>query len=198
MFRELDQDKLSSDKQSAKVLYYPGATAADILKRLHTDDRLKNINPHNVNQVFLLCATNNVDRVLNVPQHRRTTIVELNEFGYNSHEFTMATEGITNLTNYLHKWAKSATINLINVIPRASRARNMVINDINLFIANLCKRDPYLNMIKTEVTRKLFSNNQGYRKDMYFNLNGADNVHLASSGIARLGSHLKYLAHHVQ
>ena len=87
-------------------------------------------------------------------------------------------------------------INLINILPRFSCVRNSVINYLNMFINDLCYRNPYyMNYVNTEASRNLFSNKEGYRKDEYFNQRGTDNVHLNILGIVRLGKHLKYLAH---
>ena len=195
MFRELDSFKLSSNTQSAAVIFYPGATAEQMLQRIQTDDSFKNINPEYVNRIFLLCGTNNVDRILRVPRHLQREILGP-EFTQDNHQFAKTTEDIAKLTHFLHHWACSATISVINILPRATRARNQVINDLNLFIDDLCQRHTYLNTINTEVDRNLYSDAKGYRKHMYFNSNGLDNVHLNNLGIIRLGKHLKYLVHH--
>ena len=86
-------------------------------------------------------------------------------------------------------------INVINILPRVSRIRNSVINDLNMFINDWCHRNFYMTNINTEASRSLFSNNEGYRKNGYFNHRGTDNVHLNRLGIIRLGKHLKYIAH---
>ena len=95
----------------------------------------------------------------------------------------------------MHEWAKSATVNLINILPRESWVRNRVINDLNDFLNTLSRKCPYINKIDTELKRSLFSTSNGYRKSMYFNSNGEDNVHLNYLGIERLGKHLKFLLH---
>ena len=83
---------------------------------------------------------------------------------------------------------------MINILPRVSAARNCVINRLNEFICTLCV-NLGLNFVSTEIDRYLFSTRQGYRRDDLFNVVGSDNVHLNSSGIIKLGKHLKYLMH---
>ena len=72
--------------------------------------------------------------------------------------------------------------------------RNNIINIMNDFLFRISHQCKSFNYISTEFERKLFSRG-GYRKHELFSSNGDDNVHLNSSGIVRLGKHLKYLAH---
>ena len=194
MFRLLDDSKLSSKSQTAKVLFYPGATAGEMLKRLREDPDFKKINPLFVKKIYLLTGTNNVDRILIVPRSLQNSIID-NKFTIDNYQFNNATADISKLTFFLHEWAKSATVNLINILPRESWVRNRVINDLNDFLNTLSRKCPYINKIDTELNRNLFSTSNGYRKSMYFNSNGEDNVHLNYLGIERLGKHLKFLLH---
>ena len=186
----------SSSNQTAKVLYYRGATAADILNNLQSDAKFLGINPQHVDNVYLMCGTNNVDRVVGVPHHKRSSFVDVDEFGYNHYELEAAKDSIANLAYFLHEWARSATINIINLLPRVSRARNIVINELNMFIMDMCTQNyTFLRGIETESNRHLFTDRCTHRTEYYFNQKGTDNVHLSLEGIVRLAKHLKFLAH---
>lgn len=193
MFKELDASKLSSNKLSAAVFSYPGATAVQILARAKKDPKFTCIDPCHVQQIYVLCGTNNVDRILGVPKQRyRDRDIGLN---IDRHELEKSYEDITKLTSFLHGWAQSATVNIINILPRESLARNTVINCLNNYIYYLTTKHDYMNFINTELERNLFSTVDGYRKHGFFSVNGSDNVHLTIKGVVRLGKHLKYLAH---
>ena len=127
-----------------------------------------------------MTGTNNVDCILN---------------DHNNTEFQKAIGDIKQLTEFLHQWASSATVNIINILPRTSHARNEVINHLNCFIYDLCERSSYMKFSDTESNRYLFSTNFGFRKNNYFK-HGKDNVHLNSLGVMKLGKYLKYHAHH--
>ena len=108
---------------------------------------------------------------------------------------TAAKSAITDLTKYLHNWSVSAKINIVNVLPRESVSRNMVINSLNAHIHKLSLDFNYINMVGTEKDRSLFTFGNGLRKNNYFDIRGSDNVHLNNAGLVRLAKHLKYLAH---
>ena len=68
-------------------------------------------------------------------------------------------DDISELTHYLHRWAKGSSINLVNILPRESRVRNDVINILNEFIFRLsCQSCKFINIINTERNINLFSN----------------------------------------
>jgi hypothetical protein len=195
LFKQLDGKKLSSEHQDAIVFSFPGASAEEILVKLQDDRRFNNINPGSVKQIFLLCGSNNVDRILNVPRQRWRTIIDEHEFVFNRRKLSDALDGINNLGIFLHEWAVTAKVNIINILPRTSRARNVVINALNTFIDKFCDTHSFLKMIQTETSRHLFSDQQGHRKKLYFSAYGEDNVHLTEAGLSRLANHLKYVAH---
>jgi alkylated DNA repair dioxygenase AlkB len=196
MFSELNARKLSSSNQTAIVLFYRGATASEILCNLQTDANFLGINPLNVDNIFLMCGTNNVDRVVGAPHHRRSSLVGVDEFEYHQHELGAAMDSITNLVYFLHEWARAATINILNLLPRVSRARNIVINKLNGFMLDLCTQNSnFLRWIGTESSRHLFTDRGALRTEHFFNQKGSDNVHLSFEGVARLARHLKFLAH---
>ena len=194
MFRELDAIKLSSGKQKAARLFYSGASTGEMLSRLQSDTAFKKLDPRHVTKIYLLCGSNNVDRILHVPRSHYTTFLGDN-FRADSHQLSNTTNDMSKLIYFLHDWAKSASVNIIGILPRVSRVRNEVINDLNCFLRELCRKCQHFNFISTELNRNLFCTNDGYRKAIYFNVNGADNIHLNPMGVTRLGKHLKFLAH---
>ena len=84
---------------------------------------------------------------------------------------------------------------MLKVLPRESRARNIVITKVNSYIHNLASRYDNLKMLDVEKDRYLFANRAGYRKSEFFSAKGEDNVHLNRRGVVRLANHLKYMAH---
>ena len=194
MFADLEEAKLSSEHHKVKVFFYRGATAGGILKRLKNDPEFLTINPDNIKQVFMMCGTNDVDNILHADKNMHTNI-NIDFKNFDIHEFNKTTNDIKCLVDFIHRWSSNVKINLINILPRASRHRNNVINNINQYIRNICFHNNYLNFIDTEYKIYLFSNSDGYRKSIYFKPIGTDNVHLNKSGIIRFGKHLKYLLH---
>ena len=194
MFADLDEAKLSSEHHKVKVFFYRGATAGGILRRLKNDPKFLTINPDNIKQVFIMCGSNDVDSILHVDRNMHTSInVDFKNFDI--HKFNNTTNDVKCLVDFIHEWSSNVKINLINILPRASRHRNNVINNINQYIRNICLNNNYLNFIDTEYKLYLFSNSDGYRKSIYFKPIGTDNVHLNKSGVVRFGKHLKYLLH---
>ena len=181
MFRHLDPNKLSSKHKRVEVLFFPGATAGDMLKRLQNNKTFSSINPVDIKNIFLMTGTNNVDRILN---------------DQNNTQFQKAIGDIKQLTEFLHHWASSATVNVINILPRTNPVRNEVINHLNYFIYDLCEKTSYMKFKNTESAPcYIFSTKFGIRKNNYFK-NGLDNVHLNSLGVMKLGKYLKFHAHH--
>ena len=194
MFRELDPNKLSTKQQTAEVLYYPGATAEGILSRLQVDNKFRSINPCHVKNVYLLCGTNDVDRILEIPRQQQQNMVDI-RYKMNTYYCNKTKGDILNLSQFLHEWAALAKINIINILPRESWVRNTAINELNKYIFDLSGRYSYINMVRTEFDSRLFSFRDGYRKKTYFKSTGLDNVHLNQLGVIRLGKYLKYLVH---
>ena len=118
LFKTLDEKKLGSKHQEAKVFAYPGAgaTAGEILVKLQDDKRFNEIDPRSVGQVFVLCANNNVDKILNVPRSHWTRVVHVEEAQFSNCRFSDATDEIANLGTFLNTWSRKATINFINVL----------------------------------------------------------------------------------
>ena len=193
MFRGIDEDKMSSVYQTAKVLYYPGATAKQILIRLKDDPKFSQINPINVNKIYLMCGTNNIDQLIGVKRKDYANIISSPQVPDQMLYETRC--DIYNLVSYIHSWAQSASINIINILPRVSACRNAIINQLNSYIMQLSDNLPYVNLVGTEMHRSLFSYINGHRKKQFFSNKGADNVHLNRSGLIRLVKYLKYSAH---
>ena len=153
------------------------------------------INPNEVGKVYLLCGTNDIDKIAQIPHHLKGDYVAGNTFSFNPHVLNATMDDIANLALFLHYRFRTSTVNLINLLPRVSKARNLVINSLNGFLSSLCEEHPhFLQMADTEASRRLFSDN-GHRKSVYFSSNGSDNVHLSQAGVCRLANHLKYLSH---
>ena len=143
-----------------------------------------------------MCGTNNVDRILEVPKSDWTSTISNQRYSVDRRFFYEATREMSSLIDFLCNWAVSAMINIVNILPRVSKVRNLVINDLNQHLWEICNNIPYVNFIDTECDRNLFGTKDGFRKNIYFNVKGSDNVHLNALGIARLAKHLKYWAHH--
>ena len=194
MFRELDEQKLSSATQKAIVFFsFPGATAGGILQKLHSDTRFAQIDKRHVSKVFLLCGTNNVDNILNVEHFNHANFTE--NYQISNNLLIKSKCDIESLTQYLHKWSNSACIHIINILPRESGIRNIFINELNGYINYLSTSLDFVTFVGTELNHKLFTFRDGTRKNSYFIPWSLDNVHLNKHGIIRLAKHLKYYAH---
>ena len=194
MFSGLSASKLSSASQDAVVFFYRGATVAQILEKLKQDPKFFNINPVSVTKIFILCGTNNVDKILDIPFANCSKFVSMDAVQHNSNVMNQTYSSLNNIHKFLRGWSTNATINFINILPRISKSRNYVINWLNKFIYSLCSRSTNTNFVNTEKDRNLFTRNS-YRQDLYFSSVGADNVHLNNEGVIRLAKHIKFLAH---
>ena len=194
MFHHLDRIKLTSSSQKAIVLSYPGATAGGILNRLHNDPVFNQIDSRKVEKIIVFGGTNNVDRILNIPSNLKSSFIS--GFDHISENILNQTKTeISELINYLHIWSNAASINIVNILPRLSLNRNIVINALNHHIKNLSMSNNHVTTISTELDRSLFSSKSEHRKNQYFTSNGTDNVHLNTMGLVRLARHLKYFVH---
>ena len=177
MFRHLDPYKLSSQKQNAEVLFYPGADASKMLHRLIQDPRLYSINKGNVKKIFVMIGTNNVDAIFN-----------------GSCSFSQAEEDINALLYKLWILFENAQLNIINLLPRQNPSKNSIVQRINGFFEKLCNVHGLI-FVNTEITESYcFSDSNGVRKHSLFT-GGYDNVHLNNRGYVILARYLKYLAH---
>lgn len=194
MFRNLKAYKLSTDKCSAGVHFYPGATAAKILQELKSDEIFKSYNPSNIKQIYILCGSNDVDNILHVPKHLRSSALHPDSpLDYDQLQLTKSK--LYELLTFLRDYFSSASVNVINILPRCSSVRNFVINDLNEYLFSLCSSDQHLNLVGTEKDRYLFTDGKGYRKNHLFHVAGADNIHLSNEGLIKLAKLLKYLSH---
>ena len=165
------------------------------MTHLQQDARFKNLDCTKVKQVFVLCGANDVDRVLGLPKQAQSEFLNASRLKIHEGVLGTAKSDFTQLADYLNSWAKTATVNFINILPRESCIRNTVINMLNCHIKHMENQKHFVRMVSTELNRNLFSFKNGYRKSNYFSNNGHDNVHLNRSGVGRLARHLKYLAH---
>ena len=116
MFRELDGDLLSSDKQTAKVFYYPGANSSEMLQRLTQDKEFQKIDKKCVKRVLLLTGTNYIDAVCS-----------------KSISIETALEGIDNILFRLWDMFINAKLHIINILPRANVNKNNIVFFIKYF-----------------------------------------------------------------
>ena len=194
MFSQLDEKRLCSKSQNAHVFSYSGATASNMHNRFLSDSRVKEIDPKSIHKIFLLCGTNDVDNILSSPRHMRNKLIE-NSKTDSMEALSETFNCIDRFTKHLHEWAPNATIRILKLLPRESRARNEIITKINSFTNGLIDKLDYVKSCEIEKDRFLFANQHGYRKSHFFSHKGSDNVHLNQKGVVRLANHLKYTAH---
>ena len=177
MFRNLNENMMSSSKHSAKVLFYPGADSHQMLQRLLQDDEFHTLDKSAIRQVFVLTGSNYIESLAS------GTLM-----------FEKAASGVNSMCCKLWETFVNAKISVINILPRADNSRNECVFRLNNFIKELCLSHG-LKYVDTEYKNRLFSELNGARKQQYFKGGYFDDVHLNAKGIARLGRHLKYLAH---
>lgn len=174
MFRNLDEDKLSSGRLIVKKLFYPGANAQVMLRKLKKDINSVKNPPNNV---YIMCGTNNVDKVY-----------------YGSDDLQPSMDSITELIDFVKHTFPSAKIHMVSILPRASPGRNDVVNELNTLIKELC-HNKAIDYMDSSI---LFKFKSGNRREMFFqtpNRYIQDNCHLNFKGIIRLGKFFKYWAH---
>ncbi|KAL5260978.1 hypothetical protein ACHWQZ_G006875 [Mnemiopsis leidyi] len=174
MFHNLDEDKLSSDRLIVKKLFYPGANAQVMLRKLKKDINSVKNPPNNV---YIMCGTNNVDKVY-----------------YGSDDLQPSMDSITELIDFVKHTFPSAKIHMVSILPRASPGRNDVVNELNTLIKELC-HNKAIDYMDSSI---LFKFKSGNRREMFFqtpNRYIQDNCHLNFKGIIRLGKFFKYWAH---
>ncbi|KAL5262654.1 hypothetical protein ACHWQZ_G008151 [Mnemiopsis leidyi] len=185
MFRHLKETELQSKHHKSKVLFYPGATAGEINNRLKSDPSFKRINATDIKKIYLLCGTNNVDHILGIPKTHHSCI-DVDQRNFDKFKLEKSFVEIENLVSFLKAWSPEANLNIINILPRENIARNNVINELNGFLYNVCRKNGH-SFINTELSRCMFSTRMGLRKCQFFHVNGSDNVHLNGAGIIKLG-----------
>ena len=171
MFRHLDTSKLSSNGMVAQKLFYPGASAEIMLKKLKCDiDKIE----RKPDVVFIMCGTNNVDSIY-----------------YGSRELRSAADDIINLINFVKTKFPTAMINIMNILPRLSPGRNDVVASLNCMIEDYC----HYSNINFMSTFHLFNFRNGGRIGRYFMPSSQfihDNCHLNRDGVTRMGKYIKY------
>ena len=182
MFRHLDIKRLSTSEQQAVKLFYPGATASEMLNRLKSDQKFLKLNKPSITKIFLLTGSNNIDSIY-----------------YDRHGSSLQSTSveIKSVINYLLKLFPSALLNVINILPRKIPGRQDIIKLVNKNTEDFCNKTHNLQYVDT-VSNYMFSNSNGSRRSEFFNPHGrfgSDDVHLNAKGVARLAKHLKFLAH---
>ena len=182
---------MTTELQRAHVFSYPGADASRMLKKLQSSELFQSLTKKKtVYRVFLLTGSNNVDSLAFMK-----TQLDPDRASQET------CDDISNLVGYLQSKFPQATINLLNILPRNNSRRMKVIEKLNNHIKFITEHSAsnQLNYIDT-YSNKFFTDNNGKRRDDFFKKvhnNDHDNVHLNMKGVARLGVHLKYLAHNV-
>ena len=194
MFSALDSGKLSSKAQDATVFSYRGATVSTMHKKFQSDPIASKIDSQSVQRIFLLTGTNNIDDILNSPRGMRDKLIDPSS-RCSMEKLTKTFDCIESFVKFLKGWAPNAKIILLKLLPRESRARNVVITRINSYLHSLASKYDNLKLLDVEKDRYLFVNDAGYRKSDFFSAQGEDNVHLNRRGVVRLANHLKYIAH---
>ena len=129
------------------------------------------------NNVYIMCGTNNVDKVY-----------------YGSDDLQPSMDSITELIDFVKHTFPSAKIHMVSILPRASPGRNDVVNELNTLIKELC-HNKAIDYMDSSI---LFKFKSGNRREMFFqtpNRYIQDNCHLNFKGIIRLGKFFKYWAH---
>ena len=177
MFRHLDPNRMSSERQKSQVLFYPGADALQMGERLTRDPCFIAIEKKRVRKIFVMVGTNNIDKISD-----------------NVYTQSKAENDISELLYKLWAVFDNAQLHVINLLPRENPRKNVIVKSVNQFIRNLCETHG-LKFIDTEVCNDpYFSHTDGTRKGEFFS-QGYDNVHLNMYGYSVLAKHLKYLAH---
>lgn len=182
MFRNIDTDRLSSKDITASKLFYPGADAVRMLENIKSDPKFTSIQKDSISKVFILTGSNNIDNIY---------------LKKNNASVNKSVADIKRLLEFLKSSLPSATINIINILPRKSVDRCHIISHLNSNIEVFCKTQARINYIDT-YSNYMFSNSDGSRRNNFFmpgGYYGNDNVHLNAIGVVRLGKHLKFLAH---
>ena len=166
MFANLDPTKLSSNEVNAHVFFYRGADSYQMMDRLRRDAKVQELaKQRSVSQVFLMTGTNNVDNICN-----------------NSQSMRDACSSISQTISFVQSLFSSATVNIINILPRAQENRKKVIEQLNSHIKNFVIKERSERLYHVDTyTYKLFTSYDGTRKSDLFrknHFNGTDNVHL--------------------
>ena len=143
-----------------------------------------------------MCGSNNIDSILGSPKEMRNRLLMQEKSDSLAPMLDQTNRSIESFVKFLHSWAPSAIVKVINILPRESRCRNEVISDINRFIIQLKTKYSFVRFISTEKERFLFTNRFGCRRSFFFSPQGQDNIHLNSRGLIKLANHIKYHAHH--
>ena len=171
MFRGLNMDKLSSNSLSAQKLFYPGANAEIMLRKLKGDICKVKGTP---NLIYIMCGTNNIDKIY-----------------YGSGELNDAAQDVKKLLRFIQATYPTAKIHVINILPRLTLGRNEVVYELNKMVYNFCVAND-ITFMKTD---HLFRLRNGKRMNQFFmpaNEYTSDNCHLNAIGYTRFGKFVKY------
>ena len=101
MFSGFNPSKLSSNSQDATVLYYRGATVEQILNNLQHDPKFLELDPKSVNKIYILCGTNNVDKILGIPHSQCSSQINMGSFQHQAELLNRTFAGFNSIHGYL-------------------------------------------------------------------------------------------------
>lgn len=152
--------------------------------KIKFNERLKSLQKQRkVYRVFLLCGSNDVEEIL----VKGNSVLEQVQCQLKAN------------VDLLLKMYPQATVGIVNVLPRADPAKMQVVEEINKFLAQTASMYGNKVYFINTYTYGMFTSNRGKNRLARFfrsiHADDKDNVHLNLAGIARLGKHLKYIAH---
>ena len=181
MFRNINTGKLSSDGHKFTKFFYPGADSSRMRQKLSSDPDFSKLEKSTVNNVVLLTGSNNVDGVYK---------------GHPGASLSRAKTDITAMVNFVRKSFPLAVVRVLNILPRATKGRNDVINALNKSTEEMCNNVTKLQYLDTQ-QNCMFSHCDGTRRNEFFKGNRGrfDDVHLNNNGVVRLGKFIKFLSY---
>ena len=98
----LDNSKMSSSSQKAKVFAFPGATPGNIRSKLKNDPKFAELDPSKVSKIFVFCGANSVDKVIHVPFNKNSELVSEQNYRIHDQDLHQAKSELTRLIEFLH------------------------------------------------------------------------------------------------
>ena len=112
MLSKLNPTKMSSSSQKAFLFAYPGATTGVILSKLKNYPTFQSLDPQKVKKIFIVSGANNVDKALKVSRRHYSDFIGMGYYRASEKCIIDAKCELTQLSEFLNLWAKSAAINI--------------------------------------------------------------------------------------
>ena len=74
------------------------------------------LEPSNIKNIMLMCGSNNIDFILRNPKEMRNRVLMQGKPQSFAPSLDKTNRDIDDLVQYLHNWAPSATIKIINIL----------------------------------------------------------------------------------